>query len=72
MIQLNYHLTRYPEDFKIKKYYFQERLSLEYNIILKFCLYFIYFSSDITNFQRTYLFKSILKVEDSRFYFLYH
>ena len=35
IIQLNYQLTEYPENFKIKLYYFQERLSLRYNIILK-------------------------------------
>ena len=32
---LNYQLTGHPENFKIKSYYFQERLSIRYNIILK-------------------------------------
>ena len=31
----NYQLTGNPDNFKIKLYYFQERLSLQYNIILK-------------------------------------
>ena len=35
IIPLNYWLTEYPENFKIKLYYLQERLSLQYNIILK-------------------------------------
>ena len=30
-IPLSYHLTRHPENCKIKLYYFQERLSLRYN-----------------------------------------
>ena len=34
-IPLNYQLTGHPENFKIKLYYFQERLSLQYNIIMK-------------------------------------
>ena len=32
---LNYRLTGHPENFKIKLHYFQERLSLRHNIILK-------------------------------------
>ena len=32
---LNYQLTGHPENFKIKAYYFQERLIVRYNIILK-------------------------------------
>ena len=45
IIPLNDWLTGHPENFKIKLYYFQERLSLQYNIILKLrslfhiCLY---------------------------------
>ena len=35
MIPLNYGLTGHPENFKIKLYYFQGRLSLRYNVILK-------------------------------------
>ena len=35
IIPLNNRLTGHPENFKIKLYYFQERLSLRYNIILK-------------------------------------
>ena len=35
VIPLNYRFTRRPENFKMKLYYFQERLSLRYNIILK-------------------------------------
>ena len=72
IIPLNYFFTGHPENFKIKLYCFQERLSLRYNIILKLCLHFICVSSAITNFQRTFLLKSILKVEDSLFYFLYY
>ena len=34
-IPLNNRLTGHPENFKIKLYYFQERLSLRYKIILK-------------------------------------
>ena len=34
IIPLNYGLTGDPENFKIKLYYFQGRLSLRYNIIL--------------------------------------
>ena len=33
IIPLNYRLTGNPENFKIKLYYFQERLSLRYNIL---------------------------------------
>ena len=36
IIPLNYRLTGHPETFKVKLYYFKERLSLWYNIILKF------------------------------------
>ena len=45
IIPLNDRLTGHPENFKIKLYYFQERLSLQFNIILKLlslfhiCLY---------------------------------
>ena len=35
IISLNDRLTEHPDNFKIKLYYFQERLSLRYNIILK-------------------------------------
>ena len=35
IIPLNYPLTGHPENFKIKLYYSEERLSLPYNIILK-------------------------------------
>ena len=34
IIPLNEWLTGHPENFKIKVYYFQERLSLRYNILL--------------------------------------
>ena len=34
-IPLNYQMTGPPEDFKIKLPYYQERLSLRYNIIPK-------------------------------------
>ena len=44
IIQLNYRLTGHSENFKIKSYYFQERLSSRYNIILKLLPQFhIYF-----------------------------
>ena len=35
IIPLKYRLTGHPENFKMKLYYFQERLSFRYNIILK-------------------------------------
>ena len=35
IIPLNYRLTGHPENFKIKLHYFQERLNLRYNLILK-------------------------------------
>ena len=35
IIPLNDRLNGHPENFKINLYYFQERLSLRYNIILK-------------------------------------
>ena len=35
IIPKNYRLTGHPENFKMKLYYFQERLSIRYNIILK-------------------------------------
>ena len=35
IITLTYRLTGHPDNFKIKLYYFHERLSLQYNIILK-------------------------------------
>ena len=35
VIPLNYRFTGNPENFKIKLYFFQDRLSLRYNIILK-------------------------------------
>ena len=35
IIPLNYQMTRYSENFKIKLYYFQERLSFRYNTVLK-------------------------------------
>ena len=56
-LPLNYRLTGHPEIFKIKLYYFQERLSLRYNIILKLLFLFIYISSEITNFQKELFFK---------------
>ena len=67
---LNYRLTGHPENFKIKLYYFQERLSLRYNIILKLLslfhicknnisslIFLIYVSSETTNFQKDLSFK---------------
>ena len=35
LIPLNYRFTGHPENFKIKLFYFQERVRLRYNIILK-------------------------------------
>ena len=59
IILLNYQLTGHPENFNIKLYYFQDRLSLSYNIIWKLLspLYFIYVSSEITNSQKDLFFK---------------
>ena len=68
---LNYQLTGHPENFKIKAYYFQERLIVRYNIILKSVSPF-HVCSVITNFKKDLLFKSFLEVEDSLFYFLYY
>ena len=42
IIPLNYRLTRHPENFKIKLYDFQERLSLPYDIILTLLSLFSY------------------------------
>ena len=56
-IPLNYRLTGHPENFKLKLYYFQKRLSLRYNIILKLLSLFIYVSNEITNFQKDLFFK---------------
>ena len=57
VIPLNYPLTGHPENFKIKLYYFQERLSLQCNIILKLMSLFIYVASKKTNFQKDLFFK---------------
>ena len=58
IVLLNYRLTGHPENFKIKLFYFQERLSLWYNIILKvLSLCFLYVSSEITKFQKDLFFK---------------
>ena len=35
IIPLTYRMSGYPENCKVKLYYFQEKLSLQYNIILK-------------------------------------
>ena len=45
LYNLNYRLTGHPENFKIKLYYFQERLSLQYNLKLLslFHLCFLYY-----------------------------
>ena len=69
---LNYQLTGHPEKFKIKLYYFEERLILQCKS-WSYCNRFIYVSSVVTNFQNDLFFlKSISKFEDSLFYFLYH
>ena len=74
IIPLNYQLNRHPENFKIKLYYFQDRLSLSYNIIQKLLspLHIIYVSSEITNFQKDLFLKSTPEVKSSLFYFQYH
>ena len=74
IIPLNYQLNRHPENFKIKLYYFQDRLSLSYNIIQKLLspLHIIYVSSEITNFQKDLFLKSIPEVKGSLFYFQYY
>ena len=70
----NYRLTGNPENFKIKLFYFQERLS--YNNILKtvsdskqslFHSY-MFLAKKITS-KRTYFLKSIPEVEDLHFNF---
>ena len=55
IIPLNSQLIGHPENFKIKQYYFQERLSLRYNIILK--LLSPFHTYEITNFQKDQSFK---------------
>ena len=53
-------LTGHTENFKMKLYYlyyFQERLSLWYNIILKLLSPFLYVSSEIINSQNDLFFK---------------
>ena len=57
---------------KIKLHYFQERLSLRYDIILKLLTVSAsYVSSEITNFQKDLFLMSILEVEDSLYFTLY-
>ena len=56
IIPLNYRLTGQPENFKIKLYYFRERLSLWYNISYSLYLYLSVFS-EIANFQKELVFK---------------
>ena len=63
IIPLNYRLTGHPENFKIKLYYFQETLTLRYNIILKFVSLYNYVSSEITNFQKDLFFNVFLKTK---------
>ena len=74
IIPLNYQLNRHPENFKIKLYYFQDRLSLSFNIIQKLLspLHIIYVSSEITNFQKDLFLKSTPEVKGFLFYFQYH
>ena len=57
IIPMNYRLTRHRQNFKIKLYYFQERLSLRYNIILKLLSQFHCVSSEKTSFQIDQFFK---------------
>ena len=56
IIPLNYQLTGHPETFKIKLYYFQERVSFRYNIILKLLspLHVCFLQN---NFQKNLFFK---------------
>ena len=71
IIPLNYRLTKHPEILKIKLYYFPERWSLRYNIILKLLsLFHIYIFGEITNFQKDLILKSILKMKI--FYFTFY
>ena len=57
---------------KIKLHYFQERLSLRYDIILKLLAVSASFvSSEITNFQKDLFLMSIPEVEDSLYFTLY-
>ena len=57
---------------KIKLHYFQERLSLRYDIILKLLTVSAsYVSSEITNFQKDLFLMSIPEVEDSLYFTLY-
>ena len=57
IIPLNYQLTGHPENLNYSNY-FEEILSLSYNIIRKLLspLPFIYVSSEITNFQKDLFF----------------
>ena len=59
IIPLNYWLTvHHLKNFKIKLYYFQERLILQYNMILKLLfLFHIYVSSEITNLEKDVFYK---------------
>ena len=58
---------------KIKLHYFQERLSLRYDIILKLLTVSAsYVSSEITNFQKDLFLMSIPEVEDSLYFTLYN
>ena len=67
IIPTHYRLTGHPENFKIKLYYFQERLSLRYNIIPKSLSLLYMFKK--TNFQKDLFFKECFH---SQFYFLYY
>ena len=67
IIPLNYRLTGHSENFKTKLHYFQKKLSLRYNIILKLLSLFIYVASEKTNFQKDLFFK-----EYSILYFIFY
>ena len=73
IIPLNYRLTKHPEILKIKLYYFPERWSLRYNIILKLLsLFHIYIFGEITNFQKDLFFEEHPEDEDFLFHFLFY
>ena len=70
IIPLNYRLTGQPENFKIKLYYFRERLSLFIYLSIYLSIY-LFLAKKLTS-KRNYFLKSIPEFKDSLFYFVYY
>ena len=67
IIPPNYRLTGYPQNFEIKLYYFQERLSPQFNIIPKLLSVSYMFLVKKLISKKTYFLKSIPFL-----YFIFH